>query len=70
MKLKTFEKKEKIITKHYRAVCYDKKGHWKEKWRSSYTEAYNDGERHTNSSNNAFHDVRIEKRVYSEAKIG
>ena len=67
MKKEVFNLEFKEVSVEYRAVCHSNNKHWKGVWRQSYSEAFNDGDKHRQV--NQFHDVRIEESKYSEANI-
>ncbi|MBG6188050.1 hypothetical protein [Flavobacterium sp. CAN_S2] len=70
MKFEEFKEKITELKRDYRAVCYSKNSHWNGTWRQTYSEAYEDVQKHMNSSpGNELHKIKIVERVYSETAI-
>jgi hypothetical protein len=67
MKHEDFINKAQIVSKEYRAVCKTNNRHWIGVWRKTYSEAFNDGDKHRQG--NPFHEICIIEKVYSEANI-
>lgn len=67
MKQKDFINKAQIVSKEYRAVCNTNNRHWKGAWRKTYSEAFNDSDKHRYG--NPFHEISFIERVYSQANI-